>query len=121
MTARATVATPLSAVPASHIPVHRNTSSRCAVCPDTDHVWAWPIALAMRKQVQLPHGGYPYGYAPMASESLAGSLGEEAPADLKETFSIGPLQPPPALPEVCVAVPAFTYPHHPRHSSRSDV
>jgi len=33
----------------------------------------------------------PYGYMPYASESLAQSLGEEMPADLKESLSIGPV------------------------------
>ena len=56
---------------------------------------------ALREQVSLPHSTYPYGYAPMEFERLAGSLGaEDSPPDLKETFSIGPLTPPVPLPQV---------------------
>ena len=36
--------------------------------------------------------GYPYGYSPLQAETLAKSLGEETPPDLKESFSIGPLE-----------------------------
>lgn len=40
--------------------------------------------------VQMPYPGYPYGYAPLQAEALAGSLGDQTPPDLKESFSIGP-------------------------------
>jgi isopenicillin N synthase-like dioxygenase len=40
--------------------------------------------------VAMPYPGYPYGYAPLASERLAASLGEATPPDLKESYSMGP-------------------------------
>jgi isopenicillin N synthase-like dioxygenase len=62
---------------------------------------AWNAAraffeLPMQKKlsVQMPYAGYPYGYAPFQAETLAKSLGEETPPDLKETFSTGPLEVP---------------------------
>lgn len=42
-------------------------------------------------EVRMPYVGYPYGYSPLESEALANSLGEETPPDIKESFSIGPL------------------------------
>ena len=42
-------------------------------------------------EVKMPYVGYPYGYSPLQAEALAKSLGEETPPDLKESFSIGPL------------------------------
>jgi isopenicillin N synthase-like dioxygenase len=42
--------------------------------------------------VKMPYVGYPYGYSPLQAEALAKSLGEETPPDLKESFSIGPLE-----------------------------
>ena len=68
---------------------------------------AGPGAL-LRTAVQIPHGGYPYGYAPFVSESLAGSLGKVAPPDLKETYSLGPMTVPAALPDDPVAKFAFS-------------
>ncbi|MCX5513510.1 2OG-Fe(II) oxygenase [Kaistia algarum] len=38
----------------------------------------------------MPYPGYPYGYSPVKGETLAASLGDVKPADLKETFSFGP-------------------------------
>jgi isopenicillin N synthase-like dioxygenase len=43
-------------------------------------------------EVKMPYVGYPYGYSPLQAEALAKSLGEETPPDLKESFSIGPLE-----------------------------
>jgi isopenicillin N synthase-like dioxygenase len=40
--------------------------------------------------VAFPEVGYPYGYSPMAFETLASSLGELTPPDLKESLSVGP-------------------------------
>jgi len=37
----------------------------------------------------------PRGYFPLAAEALARSLGVETPPDIKESFGIGPLHPPP--------------------------
>lgn len=50
-----------------------------------------------KRTVVMPRPGYPYGYSPVAGESLARSLGDRRPPDLKESFSIGPadLTPPP--------------------------
>jgi isopenicillin N synthase-like dioxygenase len=45
---------------------------------------------ALKRQVIVPRQGYPYGWAPVSSESLAYSLGDSRPPDLKEAFSIGP-------------------------------
>ena len=45
-----------------------------------------------------PVVGYPYGYAPLAHETLALSLGDATPPDLKEAFAIGPLDRPPTPP-----------------------
>jgi isopenicillin N synthase-like dioxygenase len=49
------------------------------------------LPLVKKLEVKMPHVGYPYGYAPLQTEALAGSLGDETPPDLKESFSIGPL------------------------------
>ncbi|MHA1565523.1 MAG: isopenicillin N synthase family dioxygenase [Alphaproteobacteria bacterium] len=46
-----------------------------------------------------PYVGYPYGYAPFAKEALSLSLGQAAPPDLKESFSMGPLFHPDPLPD----------------------
>ena len=47
-----------------------------------------------RMAVAMPYPGYPYGYAPMRGERLAASVGDETPPDLKETFSMGPIERP---------------------------
>jgi isopenicillin N synthase-like dioxygenase len=46
-------------------------------------------------ETRMPYVGYPYGYSPLQAEALAKSLGEETPPDIKESFSIGPLEQPP--------------------------
>ncbi|HEX9544110.1 MAG TPA: 2-oxoglutarate and iron-dependent oxygenase domain-containing protein [Pyrinomonadaceae bacterium] len=48
------------------------------------------LPLGKKLAVKMPYAGYPYGYAPLQAEALAGSLGEQTPPDLKESFSIGP-------------------------------
>jgi isopenicillin N synthase-like dioxygenase len=50
------------------------------------------LPLEKKLEVKMPYVGYPYGYSPLQAEALAKSLGEETPPDLKESFSIGPLQ-----------------------------
>ena len=50
-----------------------------------------PIADKMR--VAMPRPGYPYGYSPVAGETLAASLGNRSHPDLKESFAIGPVTP----------------------------
>ncbi|MEX2627464.1 MAG: 2-oxoglutarate and iron-dependent oxygenase domain-containing protein [Ilumatobacteraceae bacterium] len=50
-----------------------------------------------RMRVAMPEPGYPYGYSPFRGEALERSLGTDAPTevDLKETYNIGPIDPPP--------------------------
>ncbi|MDO8365135.1 MAG: 2-oxoglutarate and iron-dependent oxygenase domain-containing protein [Actinomycetota bacterium] len=52
------------------------------------------LPLAQRMQVAMPRPGYPYGYSPVAGESLAASLGRDGHPDLKESFAIGPVDAP---------------------------
>ena len=49
------------------------------------------LPIADKTAVAMPYPGYPYGYAPVQGERLAASLGNETPPDLKETFSMGPI------------------------------
>src|SRR5712691_507373 len=49
------------------------------------------LPLDKKLEVKMPYVGYPYGYAPLQTEALARSLGDETPPDLKESFSIAPL------------------------------
>ena len=51
--------------------------------------------LGDRLAVAIPEPGYPYGYNPLQAEALNRSIGGAALADLKETFNIGPIDPPP--------------------------
>lgn len=53
------------------------------------------LAQEERMCVAMPEPGYPYGYSPFRAESLERSIGGAAPPDLKETFNIGPIDPPP--------------------------
>ena len=53
------------------------------------------LALPRKLEVAMPYAGYPYGYAPMGTETLSASLGQHSPPDLKESFSIGPVTPAP--------------------------
>ena len=46
-----------------------------------------------KKSLKMPPDRY-RGYTPMGSESLASSLDQETPSDLKESFSIGPFNVP---------------------------
>ena len=48
------------------------------------------LPLEKKLAAKMPYAGYPYGYAPLQAEALAGSLGDQTPPDLKESFSIGP-------------------------------
>jgi len=46
---------------------------------------------AVKREVEFPEPGYPYGYSPLGFESLAKSLGDSAaPPDMKESLSVGP-------------------------------
>jgi isopenicillin N synthase-like dioxygenase len=53
------------------------------------------LPLADRLTAAAPAPDAPYGYAPFAGETLARSLGDAPPPDLKETFNVGPIDPPP--------------------------
>ncbi|TCP49361.1 isopenicillin N synthase-like dioxygenase [Tamaricihabitans halophyticus] len=48
------------------------------------------LPIAERMTVVMPEPGYPFGYSPVAGESLNQSMGGGAPADLKESFNAGP-------------------------------
>ncbi len=48
----------------------------------------------VKRAVAMPSPGYPYGYAPYAYERLSASTGIETPPDLKETYTIGPVDAP---------------------------
>lgn len=50
------------------------------------------LPIEKKLEVKMPYEGYPYGYSPLQGEALAKSLGDETPPDLKESFSIGPLE-----------------------------
>ena len=67
------------------------------------------LPLEAKLAVRIPEGDA-YGYAPFQAERLAASLGEVTPPDLKETYSVGPFDPPPAsLDLVADAAAAFVY------------
>lgn len=51
-----------------------------------------PLETKMR--VAMPSPGYPYGYSPMLGETLARSQGDAARPDRKQSFAIGPVDPP---------------------------
>ena len=53
------------------------------------------LPLADRLAVAMPEPGYPYGYSPLEAEALNRSIGGAAAPDVKETFNIGPIDPPP--------------------------
>jgi isopenicillin N synthase-like dioxygenase len=59
--------------------------------------------------VAMPYPGYPYGYAPMQGERLAASLGAHTPPDLKETFSMGPIERPAHITADSDPAEAFAY------------
>ncbi len=52
-------------------------------------------SIVEKKRVQQLTPESPYGYSPMAKETLARSRGHDTPPDLKESFSIGPPTPRP--------------------------
>jgi isopenicillin N synthase-like dioxygenase len=64
------------------------------------------LPLEEKLAVAIPEGDA-YGYGPFKIERLAASLGEATPPDLKETFSVGPFEPPPA--ELDDPAAAFVY------------
>lgn len=66
------------------------------------------LPLDDKMTVAMPYPGYPYGYAPFRGERLAASLGAQTPPDLKETFSMGPIERPPGR-EITDPAEAFAY------------
>jgi isopenicillin N synthase-like dioxygenase len=69
--------------------------------PDDVAEVAWTMAtgffnlpLADKMAVARPTPDYPYGYIPLAGESLTQSMADAALPDLKEIFNIGPPVPP---------------------------
>ena len=87
----------------STTPVATSASSRSSGTASTltsEHA-AWDVAheffalpLDDKLAVAIPTGDA-YGYGPFKIERLAASLGATTPPDLKETFSVGPFEPPP--------------------------
>ena len=57
------------------------------------------LPLDDRMEAVMPEAGYPYGYHPFSGEALNRSIGGRAPADLKETFNVGPVDPPSRSPD----------------------
>lgn len=47
-----------------------------------------------RRAVAMPFAGYPYGWSPFTNETLSASLGTATPPDLKQSYAIGPVDPP---------------------------
>lgn len=47
-----------------------------------------------KMSVAMPFAGYPYGYSPIAGETLSRSTGRQSLPDRKESFAIGPVDPP---------------------------
>jgi len=52
------------------------------------------LPLEDRLTTRPPTAGYPYGYIPFSGESLSKSIGGESKPDLKEAYSIGPVDAP---------------------------
>ncbi len=52
------------------------------------------LSIADKVEVAMPWSGYPYGYSPLAGETLTRSLGLVGSPDLKESFAIGPVDRP---------------------------
>ena len=64
--------------------------------PIVEAAWAtarsfFDMSLDDKLAVAMPYPGYPYGYSPLAGETLAKSLGNGGAPDLKESFAIGPV------------------------------
>ncbi len=62
---------------------------------------AWATARAFfeapldeRARVAMPEPGYPYGWSPLGGETLTRSIGVAAVPDLKQSYAIGPVDPP---------------------------
>ena len=67
--------------------------------PVIEGAWAtaeqfFDLPLEAKMAVAMPRPGYPYGYSPVSGETLSASLGRRSHPDLKESFAIGPVDPP---------------------------
>ncbi len=69
--------------------------------PDAALAGLWDTATAFfdlpdadRRAVAMPYAGYPYGWSPFSYETLTASIGATSPPDLKESYAIGPVDPP---------------------------
>jgi isopenicillin N synthase-like dioxygenase len=64
-----------------------------------DRAWTaatsfFDLPLDDKLSVVRPDAGYPYGYIPVAGESLSRSVAGSAPPDLKEVYNVGPVTAP---------------------------
>jgi isopenicillin N synthase-like dioxygenase len=85
-------------------------------CWDTARAF-FDLPEAEKAKVAFPYPGYPYGYSAVAGETLAQSLGQAAPPDLKESLAIGPLDRPSTPPgdaDEAFAYSANQWPEAPR-------
>ena len=63
----------------------------------TEAVWTaarefFDLPLATKRRSPAPSEDYAYGYSPVRGETLARSLGDTTPPDLKESLNMGPLE-----------------------------
>jgi isopenicillin N synthase-like dioxygenase len=78
-------------------------------------VWAaarefFDLPLAEKRRSPAPSPDYAYGYSPIKGETLARSLGDTTPPDLKESLNMGPLDLPEVIPpgaEAILAAPRW--------------
>lgn len=70
------------------------------------------LPVSDRLAVAIPQGEA-YGYGPYLNERLAASRGSQTPADLKETFSIGPFDYPVNVDDIVDADPAAAFAYSP--------
>ena len=72
------------------------------------------LPLAVKRRSPAPSEDYAYGYSPVEGETLALSLGNATPPDLKETLNMGPLDLPGVIPPGAEAILAEPrWPEHP--------
>ncbi len=62
------------------------------------------LPTAEKCRTPAPSESYAYGYSPIKAETLARSLGDASPPDLKESLSMGPLDRPEAIPAGAEAI-----------------
>ena len=84
-----------------------------------DAVWTaarefFDLPLAEKRRSPAPSPDYAYGYSPIRGETLARSLGDTTPPDLKESLNMGPLDLPEVVPAGAEAILAEPrWPEHP--------